>query len=116
MKDFFKAVGLGFLAVVLILGLVWIVQGNDFFMLKVFGPKVQEVQRQIFEESPSYQLGTIQELQDMRREYITSGPEEQIALRAIILQRADGYRGEMPADLRAFINELELDQTQSELK
>ena len=57
-----KTVALVLLIVVLVgLGITWLAQGNDFFMYKVFAPRYATVQRQVFEQTPSYVKGMVQE-------------------------------------------------------
>ena len=51
---------------VLMFGLTWAVQGNDFFMYKVFAPKYEQVRRTTFEQSKAYNQGMVQELQNMQ--------------------------------------------------
>lgn len=98
----------GFILVIAImLGLTWVVQGNEFFLYKYFGPKTEAVRREIFEESKAYNQGMIQELQNMQFEYIKAGDKEKVALASIILHRAADYdTKKMPADLRQFIEKL----------
>ena len=95
----------GFLVVVF--GIGWIVQGNDFFMYKFFAPKYEQVRRETFEQTKSYNQGMIQELQNMQFEYIKADPEHQKALASLILHRAADYpEDKMPADVRDFIHGL----------
>lgn len=37
----------------------WLIQGNGFFLYKVFAPKQAAVQREVFENTPSYVRGKI---------------------------------------------------------
>jgi hypothetical protein len=100
----------GFVA--LLLGLTWVFQGNDFFLYKYFAPKQEAVRRQVFEETKSYNQGTIQELQNMQFEYIKADTNHQAALASIILHRAADYpEDKMPADLREFVQKLKREQT-----
>jgi len=41
-----KYIGIGVLALIAILGLSWIATGNDFFLYKVFAPRMEAVRRQ----------------------------------------------------------------------
>ena len=61
-----KIVGICVLAIILLLGLGWLVTGNDFFLFKVFAPKYEQVRRETFEQSKAYNQGMIQELQNMQ--------------------------------------------------
>lgn len=91
----------------LIFGLSWIVQGNEFFLAKVFAPKEEQLRRETFEESKAYNQGAIQELQNMQFEYVKADKDQKKALAAIILHRAADFKEEkMPSDLRDFIASL----------
>lgn len=104
------------LFIALMLGLTWIIQGNDFFLTKVFAPKYEKVRRDTFEQSRAFNQGMVQELQNMQFEYQKEkDPNAKKALAPIILHRAAGYNMDdpiVPVDLRTFINDL---KTQQEL-
>ncbi len=111
-----KTVGAIIGILVLILGLTWVLQGNDFFLYKYFGPKYEQTRRQIFEQSRAFNQGMVQELQNMQFEYIKASPEHKKALASIILHRAAGYNLNdpiVPADLSSFIEQLKREQTAS---
>ncbi len=98
---------LGLGALLTILGLTWLIQGNQFFLLRVFGPAEEAVRRETFEQSKSYRQGMVQELQNMQVEYLKASPEHRQALRGIILHRTADFDAEaMPPDLRQFIRGL----------
>lgn len=106
-KQIFQGLGilLGVLAVVALIG--WFSMGNEFFMFKVFAPKMEQVRRETFEQSKAYNQGMIQELQNMQFQYEQADPEHQAALGSIILHRAADYDvNKLPADLYAFIEKL----------
>ncbi len=109
-----KYVAAAVAALVLILGLAWVVQGNDFFMYKVFAPQYAKAQRQVFEGTPSYNKGMVQELENMQVDYVKEkDPSAKAALRSVILHRASGYNlndPDVPADLRDFISQLKQEQ------
>ena len=95
--------------VVLALGLTWLIQGNDFFMFKVFAPKYEAVRRQTFEQSKAFNQGMIQEIQNMQFEYARADEKHRAALADIILHRTADFdlnQPQVPADMREFINEL----------
>lgn len=90
---------------------VWLLQGNDFFMFKVFAPKYEAVRRETFEQSKAYRQGMIQELQAMQFQYVQAKPEQKSALASLILHRSADFDQEvLPADLRTFINSLKLER------
>ena len=107
-------IGIVLLAVVVVLGLTWLGQGNDFFLYKVFAPKYEQVRRETFEQSKAYNQGMVQELQNMQFEYVKASPEHKAALASIILHRAADFdlnQPSVPADLREFIEQLRRDRT-----
>lgn len=104
-----KTVGAVIGVVIAVLALTWIVQGNDFFMYKYFGPKYEQQRRDIFEKSKAYNQGMIQELQNMRFEYVKASPEQKDALASVILHRVADFdlnQPQVPDDLRQFIEQL----------
>ena len=114
MKQFWSGVGIFLLVLIGIMGLTWILQGNNFFMYKVFAPKQEQVRREVFEQTKSYRQGMVQELQNMQFEYVKADKEHQAALATIILHRsADFPEEDLPPDLRSFIQKLRSDRTSS---
>ena len=72
----------------------WIRQGDNYFLYKYFGPKREEVRRQVFEETRSFRQGLIQELTQMQSAYIIATTDEQSRLRQVILRRVRDLRDE----------------------
>jgi hypothetical protein len=100
-------IGYSVLGLVIVLGLTWLIQGNDFFMYKFFGIKYENVRREIFEQSQAYNQGMVQELDNMMFEYQKADKEHKAALGSIFLRRASYYGiDKLPSDLRQFANEL----------
>ena len=54
----------------ILMGLIWIVQGNDFFMYKFFAPEYANVQREVFENTQSYVESKRQDLVNYRLQYL----------------------------------------------
>lgn len=110
MKGFIEVIGwlfAGIFAVGLLLGIGWVVQGNDFFMYQMFAPKYESVRRETFEQSKAFNQGMIQELQDMQFQYVKAAPEHKVALASIILHRVADYdESKLPTDLRSFVSGL----------
>jgi hypothetical protein len=94
-------------ALVLILGLTWVFQGNDFFLYRIFAPKYEQARRETFEQSKAYNDGMAQELRAMQFQYLQADPAHQKALAGVILHRVAGYPEQnLPSDLRAFLSTL----------
>jgi hypothetical protein len=107
-----RDLGLGIAAVLAILALTWVFQGNSFFLYKYFAPKQEQVRREVFEQSKAYNQGMQQELSAMRFEYIRAAPEHRAALASVILHRTADYdEGLLTADLRTFLAQLRSERT-----
>ena len=103
MKPFLAVVGgvVGFGA------LIWGVAYHDLIFTSFFAPKYENIRRNTFEQSKSFRTGAVQELENMRFEYIKAAPEHKKALADIIRHRAIEIPIDaMPADLSAFVNTL----------
>lgn len=95
--------------VVVVVGLWWMFQGNDFFLYKVFAPKYEAVRRETFEQSKAYRHGMIQELRKQQVEYVRAKEDspEREALASLILQQvAELDEDAMPKDLQEFVTNL----------
>lgn len=107
-----KAISLTLAIIILLIGLTWLIQGNDFFMFKFWAPKYEDVKREVFENTKSYNQGMIQELQNMQFEYIKADSSQKVGLAGIILHRVSDFDEEkLPCDLRSFINQLKEERT-----
>jgi hypothetical protein len=85
----------------------WGVAYHDLLFTAFFAPKYENVRRNTFEQSKSFRDGSVQELENMRFEYIKAAPEHKKALADIIRHRATEIPIDaMPADLSAFVNTL----------
>ncbi len=101
------SVVLALVALALVLGLVWVIQGNDFFMYQYFAPKYEDARREVFENTKSYKEGMAQELQNMQFEYVKADEKHKDALASVILHRtADLDLNKLPEDLQTFVEKL----------
>ena len=103
-------------AIVVILGLTWIGQGNDFFLYKVFAPQYEQVRYNTFKQSQSYNDGMAQQLQNFWIEYVNpnTSPEHKQALASTILHRfADYDDSRLPLDMQNFLRQLRHQRTSS---
>ena len=92
------------LVLVVLLGAMWLLQGNDFFLYRAFAPRYEQVRRETFEQSKAYRQGMAQELDAMRFEYVKATESPKTALASVILHRAaDVDPASLPTDLREFI-------------
>ncbi len=104
-----KILGLGFAGLLGLLTLTWIIQGNNFFMYRVFGIQYENTRREIFEQSRAFNEGMAQELQRMWIDYQhTTNPDEKAAIRSLVTHRVAGYdinRIENP-QLQSFVRQM----------
>ena len=106
-----KIVILGFLCLIGLFGLGWLAQGNDFFLYKVFAPKVEGVRRQTFEQSKAYNQGVVQELDKQYQDYAKANKDEKEAIASIALHQVVDYPVSLLPDyLRTFVEKLRADQ------
>ena len=108
MRTFFS----GTLGVVLIpigaLIVIGIMTFGSIVIYRYSGPMYQEIRREVFEETKSFNDGMVRDLSNLRIEYLgATGTAQKAALRSTILHRAsDIDEDRLPADLRSFIREL----------
>lgn len=102
-----KAIWYAILALVVITALGWFAMGNEFFLYKFFAPKRAAVERQVFEGTPSYNQGMIQELEKMRLEYKRADKTEKSLIAQAFVHKASGYGyDKLPSNLRMFYDEV----------
>ena len=105
-----KLIGSLALALVLALGLTWIVTGNDFFLYRYFGPKTEQVRHDIYKESQAYNDGMASQLQNMQFKYEQSDPDAKAALAPVILSMLGSYETtRLPSNLQAFVQKVRND-------
>lgn len=92
---------------VLLLGIGWIAEGNEFFLYKFFAPKQEAVRREVFEQSKAYNQGVAQEIEAAELDYAKASPEQKAAIRSVVLHRiADYDESKLSPDLRSFVDGL----------
>ena len=107
MKEVFVGISVFLLIVVVMLGLSWVIEGNDFFLYQYFAPKRAAVERQVFENTPSYVRGNVQELEKQHMDYIKATPEQKRAMKPIILQEVNGINQDvLSPDLKSWVQQL----------
>lgn len=104
MTRFVVSAILGFIGII---SLSYVLGLNGAFYTRVIGGAQEDARRHVFEHSKAYRDGMVQELENMRFEYIKATPEQQKALASIIKHRAEGIsQSELPDDLYNFIRSL----------
>jgi hypothetical protein len=87
-----QIIGIGAAALIGLLGITWIAQGDHFFLYQVFAPKYEQVRRNTFEQSRAFNEGMAQELSGMWRDYNhATNDGEKAAIRSLVQHRAAGY-------------------------
>lgn len=89
------------------LGMDWIATGNQFFLLKVFGVKIQNVKYEIFKESQPYNEGMAQRLRELQLQYIGADDNHKDAIASMIWHEFANYdMNRLPPDARSFLQEI----------
>lgn len=102
-----KAIGLSILGLTVLIGLGWLLTGNNLAMTKVFAPKFEAVRRETFEQSKAYQDGVIQELRAYQFEYLKADDAHKAAMGPIIRHKLSGFPSDqLPYDLQQFVSTL----------
>jgi hypothetical protein len=104
---FLKGLGVVVGCLVVVFGFVWLAQGNDFFMYKVFAPAKANVEREVFENSDSFVRGTNADIQAYYLEYVKADPEHKAAIKAVVLEKTAKFPEEqMSETVRRFVHQL----------
>lgn len=103
MKTYFKVIGIIVAIIITVSGFVFVGSTlgwmGDYFIL----PKVEQVRYNTFKQSQTYNDGMLRDLQDLKMQYMSANPDQQAALKAIIIQRFSVYpMDRMPPDLQSF--------------
>lgn len=102
-----KAIGLSILVLAGLIGLGWLLAGNNLAMMKVFAPATEQVRRETFENSKAYRDGMVQELRAMQFEYMRADDAHKAGMANVIRHRLAGFPEDaLPYDLQQFIKEL----------
>lgn len=106
----------GVIALLVLLALTWLFQGNDFFLYRVFAPRQEAVRREVFKQSQAYNDGMANQLSDIQRQYATTtDTNAKLILLATAYHRFASYdASQLPPDLQQFLSRVtayELHQT-----
>jgi hypothetical protein len=107
-----KAIIFSTLGVILgLLALTWVIQGNEFFLLTVFGSKMENARYNAQKESQPYRDGLVKEMRRLQTEYVQADPSHQNALAGVILGTVGaGDEEKLPIDLQQFLDQLRQQQ------
>jgi len=104
--EFFKNASAGVLAIVLLVGIIIALSFGGLAYKTYFGPRFQNADRQIFEQTQSYVHGKIQDLAKYKAEYDkTNDPTERAAIKSVIVQQFAQFDSSSVVDtqLRQFL-------------
>ena len=106
-----QIVGYSALGVAGLAGLIVLAFGLEMGSLKwkgFFAPKHEDVRREVFKATRSYNEGKTQDLAKYRREYMRSTSDEERAMIAstINVQFADYQGTELPGELQQFLQDI----------
>lgn len=103
MKSYFQFIGYALLAIFTLSLLAFAGNSMGLLSFAFFAPKVEQVRYNTFKQSQTYNDGMLRDLQNLRLEYLRGNPDQQAALRAIVLQRFSVYPIEqLTPDLQSF--------------
>ena len=111
MKLFFQVTGAVLAGVVLLVSIFAGVVGLGLFGLewkRFFEPRRAEIERQVFEQTPSFVHGKAQNIARLRLDYERAASDaHRGAIRSMILHEASTIDAELlPADIRQFLRRL----------
>ncbi len=107
MKEIFAVFLIVIFIIAAFLGLTWVAQGNEFFLYKVFAPKMEQVRRDTFENSKAYNQGMLQQLERQQLEYVKGDESVKDAISSMILHDfADYDDSKLPSNLYTFMQDV----------
>jgi len=84
---------------------VFAVAGYGLFFQGFFAPRFENIRRQTFENSQSYNDGMIQQLQSYYVEYQRTDEKGKEAIRSVVSHQYASYPvGRLPSHLQSFVN------------
>jgi hypothetical protein len=100
----YVVIGVGALLACFALG--WVIQGNDFFMYKVFAPKYEQVRRETYEQTKSYKQGSAQRLNTLCAQIASADDAHKPMLRDVVAHEfAEWDMADVPSYLHSCLME-----------
>ena len=107
MKDGFKVFGYAFLVLLAIYVLGFFATGGELAIYRFWAPQMEDVKREVFEQTQSYVQGKNTYIARLRRDYESSeGPQRESIHRLILSEAETIDEGNLTASNRAFVNSL----------
>jgi hypothetical protein len=102
------------IAVLLILGVGFSLNYAAFKNCQILAPKQEQAHNDRLHQPQVYNNGMVRDLEELKRQYAQSTPDQQGALRPIILHRFEAYPpSKLPPDLEEFCASLQYEETQA---
>lgn len=101
-----------FVIIMLFAALGFLGSAYQLALYSYFAPRYANVQRQVYENTHSYNAGMVQNLYEMMFAYNkTTDPNSKIAMRGVFLHTVADYdESKLPADLQLFTEKLKQDE------
>jgi hypothetical protein len=110
MKDFFKLAGMAAGILMAIFIVAFLATGMDFAIFKFWAPKMENVKREVFEGTKSYQEGMAQELVGYYTAYAQADSATKNAIKGVVLHKLANYPPEaydrLPDYLKLWVSQL----------
>ena len=105
MKDSFSVIGIGLFAIIAVVGVTWVAQGDQFFLYKVFAPLNESVRRDTMLQSRAYSEATARELFRLKIQYEEAKTDdERQTIKAMVRQEYGAIDIHLlPSELQAFV-------------
>lgn len=94
--------------IILLLAVGFGLQEFDLFSFSFFAPKYEAVHRKVFEQTPSYVQGKVQDLSNYKLQYeLAKSPEDKASIKAVVgSQFANMDDKYIPDSLLSFLHEM----------
>lgn len=102
-----KYIALALLGLVLLIALAFVMELGGLKWAKFFNPRKENVRREVFEATRSYNESKLQDLAKYRLQYIKADDEGKAALRSTIRHMFANYdKDKLPVELASFLYEI----------
>ena len=102
-----KAIGLWIIGIILTILLLIGITYFSLYYTGYFAPKFENVRRNVFEQTRSYNEGKVQDLAKYRDEYMQAKDEgSKAAIQSTIKVMFANYNGKLPFELEQFLHQM----------
>ena len=86
-----RYVSITVLVIAALFGVAWVGTANNWALMKVFAPKIEQVRYDTFKQSQSYNDGMAQQVEDVHAQYVTATADQRAMLATDLLHRLSDY-------------------------